>query len=190
MALAVSRGGTVNAAQIVMGLARELNTDKIELPGFPGHRRPHSARTGGREHLRQGRREAGCQRAGARGAARAARQLRGIQQVGPRDQRSEGGDQQPRLQHRAQPGDGVRHAPDGASRNGCMPIRPVLADIWKTSNGVAALCFRGGEARAGCAARRVHGDGPVSPHRQAVPVRPRAPGEHQSPRDRATGRRR
>ena len=31
----VGDGVKINAAQIVMGLAKELNTDKIELPGFP-----------------------------------------------------------------------------------------------------------------------------------------------------------
>jgi HD-like signal output (HDOD) protein len=132
--------GKVNAGQIVMGLARELNTDSIELPGFPDivarlQRALADEKTSARDVVKL----VGSE------PALAARLVHLANSAAFNRSGREVSDLRAAI---ASLGFNIVRSQAAAFAMRQMekqawlaPIRPVLADIWKTSNGVAALCF-------------------------------------------------
>ena len=136
----VGAGKTVNAAQIVMGLARELNTDKIELPGFP-------------DVVVRIQRMLADENASAKEVVRlvasepviAARLVQIANSAAFNKSGREVSDLKAAINSlgfNIVRGQATAFAMRQMQKlEWLMPIRPALADIWKTSNGVAALCF-------------------------------------------------
>lgn len=138
--ITVGEGKQVNAAQIVLGLARELNTDKIELPGFPDvvariQRALADEKTSSKDVVRLVASE----------PALAARLVKLANSAAFNKSGREVSDLKAAIN-----GLGYNIVRSQATafamrqmeqQEWLRPIRPVLADIWKTSNGVAALSF-------------------------------------------------
>lgn len=139
-AITVGDGKHVNAAQVVMGLARDLNTDKIELPGFPDvvariHRALADEKTSSRDVVRLVASE----------PALAARFLQLANSAAFNKSGREVSDLKMAINslgYNVVRGQATAFAMRQMEQlEWLRPIRPVLADIWKTSNGVAALSF-------------------------------------------------
>jgi HD-like signal output (HDOD) protein len=138
--ITVGSGRHVEAAQIVMGLARDLNTDQIELPGFPDvvvsiHRALSDESSSTRDVVRL----VGSE------PTLAARLLQLANSAAFNKSGREVSDLKMAI---GSLGFNVVRSQATAFAMRQMeqlewlkPIRPVLADIWKTSNGVAALCY-------------------------------------------------
>ncbi len=138
--ITVGEGRQVNAAQIVMGLARELNTDKIELPGFPDvvariQRVLADETTSSRDVVKLVASEPALaarfvQLANSAAFNKSGREVSdlktAINSLGYNVVRSQAAAFAMRQMEQ---------------QEWLRPIRPVLADIWRTSNGVAALSF-------------------------------------------------
>jgi len=136
------QGGTggADAGQIVKGLARDLNTDRIELPGFPDvvvrlHQALGDPDIGAREVVRLVTSE----------PALAARLLKLANSAAFNKSGREISDLRMAIT-----GLGFNNVRSQAtafavkqmeSQEWLASIRPLLADIWRTSNAVAALCF-------------------------------------------------
>ncbi|MCC7258135.1 MAG: HDOD domain-containing protein [Gammaproteobacteria bacterium] len=149
--ISVGDGRQVNAAQIVMGLARELNTDRVELPGFPDivariQRALADETTSARDVVKLVASEPVLAARLLHLANSAAFNKSGREVSDLRSAISNLGFNIVRSQATAF---AMRQM---EQQEWLRPIRPVLADIWKTSNGVAALCF--------AVARRVQGVAP------------------------------
>ena len=138
--ITVGIGKEVNAAQIVMSLAKELNTDRIELPGFPDvvariQRALADEKTSSKDVVKLVASE----------PALAARLVQLANSVAFNKSGREVSDLKSAINSLGY--NIVRsQATTFAMRQmeqleWLKPIRPVLADIWKTSNGVAALSF-------------------------------------------------
>ncbi|MCK6369768.1 MAG: HDOD domain-containing protein [Gammaproteobacteria bacterium] len=136
----IGAGRSVDAAEIVVGLARELNTDKIELPGFPDivvriQRLLADEGSSARDVVKLVASE----------PALAARLVQLANSAAFNRSRREVSDLKAAIN--ALGFNLVRsQATAFAMRQmekeeWLRPIRPILADIWKTSNGVAALSF-------------------------------------------------
>ena len=138
--IAVGGGRKVSAAEIVMGLARELNTDKIELPGFPDivariQRLLADEKSSAREVVK----------VVASEPTLAARLLALANSAAFNKSGREVSDLKAAINSL---GFNIVRAQAAAfamkqmeKQEWLQPIRPALADIWKTSNGVAALSF-------------------------------------------------
>jgi HD-like signal output (HDOD) protein len=138
--ITIGDGRHVEAAQIVMGLARDLNTDQIELPGFPDvvvsiHRALSDESSSTRDVVRL----VGSE------PTLAARLLQLANSAAFNKSGREVSDLKMAI---GSLGFNVVRSQATAFAMRQMeqlewlkPIRPVLADIWKTSNGVAALCY-------------------------------------------------
>ncbi|MBM4197372.1 MAG: HDOD domain-containing protein [Gammaproteobacteria bacterium] len=138
--IAVGGGRQVSAAEIVMGLARELNSDNIELPGFPDivarlQRVLADEKSSAKEVVKLVASEpslAACLLQLANSAAfnktgREVSDLKAaINNLGFNIVRSQAASFAMKQMEK---------------QEWLKPIRPALADIWKTSNGVAALSF-------------------------------------------------
>jgi HD-like signal output (HDOD) protein len=138
--IAVGGGRSVNAGEIVMGLARELNTDRIELPGFPDtvarlQRLLADEQTAVRDVVRLVASEPALavrlvQLANSAAFNRSGREISdlkaAINNLGFNIVRAQATSFAMRQMER---------------QEWLAPIRPMLADIWKTSNAVAAACF-------------------------------------------------
>jgi HD-like signal output (HDOD) protein len=133
-------GPPVNAAQIVMGLAQDLNTDNIELPGFPDvvariQRAVADENTSSRDLVRLVASE----------PALAARYLQLANSAAFNKSGHEVSDLRTAINAlgfniiRSQATTFAMRQME--KQEWLRPIRPVLADIWKTSNGVAALAY-------------------------------------------------
>ena len=138
--ITVGDGRQVNAGQIVMGLARELNTDKIELPGFPDivariQRALADEKTSARDVVRLVASE----------PALAAKLLQMANSAAFNKSGREVSDLKAAINSlgfNIVRGQATTFAMRQMEQQEWLkPIRPVLADIWKSSNGVAALCF-------------------------------------------------
>lgn len=137
-------GKAVDAAEIVMGLARDLNTNQIELPGFPDvvvsiHKALANEQTSmkdvvklvGSEPALAGRLLHLANSAAFNKTGREVSDLKAA--IGS-------------LGFNMVRGQSTTFAMQQMERQEWLkPIRPVLADIWKTSNGVAALCYAVGK---------------------------------------------
>lgn len=133
-------GVRLNAADVVQGLARDLNTDKIDLPGFPDvvariHRALADESTSARDLVRLVASEPVlaakllqiANSAAFNKSGREVSDLKGaINALGFNLIRGQANTFALRQMEQQQ---------------WLRPIRPVLADIWKTSNGVAAVSF-------------------------------------------------
>lgn len=133
-------GASLDAAQIVMGLARDLNSDRIELPGFPDvvariHRALADETTSARDLVRLVASEPVLAAKLMQIANSAAFNKSGREVSELKSAINTLGFNVIRGQATAF---AVRQMEQLAW---LRPIRPVLADIWKTSNGVAAICF-------------------------------------------------
>ncbi len=138
--IAVGGGRQVNAAQIVMGLAKDLNSDKIELPGFPDivariQRVLADDKASSKDVVKliasepvlAGRLVQLANSAAFNKSGREVSDLKAaINALGYNIVRSQATAFAMRQMEQ---------------QEWLKPIRPVLADIWKTSNGVAALSF-------------------------------------------------
>jgi len=138
--IAVGGGRQVNAAQIVMGLAKDLNSDKMELPGFPDivariQRILADEKASSKDVVKliasepvlAGRLVQLANSAAFNQSGREVSDLRSaINSLGFN------------IVHSQATAFAMRQM---EQQEWLQPIRPVLADIWKTSNGVAALCF-------------------------------------------------
>jgi HD-like signal output (HDOD) protein len=136
----VSTGQHINAGQIVMGLARELNNDNIELPGFP-------------DVVARIQRALADPNASARDvvklvASEPALSARLLQLANSAAFNKSGREVSDLKAAIASLGFNIVRSQATAfamkqmeKQEWLQPIRPVLADIWKTSNGVAALSF-------------------------------------------------
>ena len=138
--IAVGQGRQVNAGQIVMGLARELNTDKIELPGFPDivariQQVLADETTSARDVVKLVGSEPALAARFVQLANSAAFNKSGREVSDLKAAISSLGFNIVRSQATAF---AMRQM---EKQEWLQPIRPVLADIWKTSNGVAALSF-------------------------------------------------
>ena len=136
----VGRGRQIDAAKVVLGLARELSSDEIELPGFPDvvthiQRALADEKTSVKQLVTLVASEpalAACYIRLANSAAfnKAGREVSdlkvAINILGYNIVRSQAASFAIRQMEQT---DWLR------------PIRPVLADIWRTSNGVAALSY-------------------------------------------------
>ena len=138
--ITVGDGRQVNAGQIVMGLARELNTDKIELPGFPDivariQRALADEKTSARDVVRLVASEPALvakllQMANSAAFNKSGREVSDLKAAINS------------LGFNIVRGQATTFAMRQMEQQEWLkPIRPVLADIWKSSNGVAALCF-------------------------------------------------
>lgn len=138
--LAVDAPKQVDARQIVMGLARELNTDKIELPGFPDivahiQRALANDKTSSKDVVKLIASE----------PVLAARLVQLANSVAFNKSGREVSDLKAAINSlgfnmvRSQATAFAMRQME--KQEWLKPIRPVLADIWKTSNGVAALSF-------------------------------------------------
>jgi HD-like signal output (HDOD) protein len=131
---------TIDAAQIVKGLARELNSDRIELPGFPDvvariHRALGDPGVAASDVVRLAASEPALAARLLQLANSAAFNKSGREVADLRAAITSLGFDTVRSQATA-------FAMKQLERQEWLaPIRPVLADIWKSSNGVAALCF-------------------------------------------------
>lgn len=134
------KGGQLNAAEIVFGLARELNTDKVELPGFPDvvarlQRALADEGTAAKDVVRLVHSE----------PALAARLLQMANSVAFNRSGRDISDLRAAISNlgfnivRSQAAAFAMRQME--KQEWLQPIRPVLADIWKTSNGVAAISF-------------------------------------------------
>ncbi len=136
----VGNGQVIHAGEIVMGLARELNTDRVELPGFP-------------DVVARIQRMLADPDAAAKDVVKvvasepvlAARLLQLANSAGFNKSGREVSDLRAAI---ASLGFNIVRSQATAfamkqmeKQDWLQPIRPVLADIWKTSNAVAALCF-------------------------------------------------
>jgi HD-like signal output (HDOD) protein len=138
--IAVGDGKSVNAADIVMGLARELNTDKIELPGFP-------------DIVARIQRLLADESASAKDvvkvvASEPALAARLVQLANSAAFNKSGREVSDLRAAIANLGFNIVRSQATAfamrqmeKQEWLKPIRPALAEIWKTSNGVAALSF-------------------------------------------------
>ncbi|MEQ1802530.1 MAG: HDOD domain-containing protein [Gammaproteobacteria bacterium] len=138
--ITVGHGKHVNAAQVVMGLARELNTDKIELPGFPDvvariQRLLADESTASRDVVKLVASEPALAARFVHLANSAAFNKTGREVSDLKTAINSLGYNIVRSQATAF---AMRQM---EQQEWLWPIRPVLADIWKTSNGVAALSF-------------------------------------------------
>ena len=138
--IAVGAGKAVNAADIVMGLARELNTDRIELPGFP-------------DIVARIQNVLADEQASAKDVVKlvasepalAARLVQLANSAAFNRSRREVSDLKTAISSlgfnmvRTQATAFAMRQME--KQEWLRPIRPVLAEIWKTSNGVAALSF-------------------------------------------------
>lgn len=138
--IATSGGRTVNAAEIVTGLCADLNANRIELPGFPDvvvsiHRALADDGTSARDVVKLVASEPALaarllQLANSAAFNKSGREVSdlkaAINSLGFTMVRSQATAFAMRQMEQLE---------------WLRPIRPVLADIWKTSNGVAALCF-------------------------------------------------
>jgi HD-like signal output (HDOD) protein len=138
--ITVGAGRHIEAAQIVMGLARDLNTDQIELPGFPDvvvsiHRALSDESSSTRDVVRLVGSEPTLaarllQLANSAAFNKSGREVSDLKMaigsLGFNLVRSQATAFAMRQMEQLE---------------WLKPIRPVLADIWKTSNGVAALCY-------------------------------------------------
>jgi HD-like signal output (HDOD) protein len=136
----VGAGKYVDAAQVVMGLAQELSTNRIELPGFPDvvahiQRALSDEKTSSRDVVKLVASEPAlaarflhlANSAAFNKSGREVSDLRtAINSLGYNTIRSQAAAFAMRQMEQ---------------QEWLRPIRPVLADIWKTSNGVAALSF-------------------------------------------------
>jgi len=138
--ITVGEGKHVNAAQVVMGLARELNTDKIELPGFPDvvariQRVLADDKTSSRDVVKLVASEPALAARFVQLANSAAFNKSGRDVSDLKTAINSLGYNMVRSQAAAF---AMRQM---EQQEWLRPIRPVLADIWRTSNGVAALSF-------------------------------------------------
>jgi HD-like signal output (HDOD) protein len=133
-------GRHVNAAQIVMGLAQDLNSDNIELPGYPDvvarmHRALGDEKSTARDVVKLVSSE----------PALAARLVQLANSAAFNKSGREVGELRAAISSlgfNVVRGQATAFALRQMEKlEWLVPIRPVLADIWKTSNGVAALCF-------------------------------------------------
>jgi HD-like signal output (HDOD) protein len=138
--LTTSGGRSVDAAQIVMGLAADLNSDQIELPGFPEvvariQRAIADEKSSARDVVKLVASEPALSARLMHLANSAAFNKSGhevsdlrmaINSLGFNIVRSQAASFALRQMEKL---------------HWLQPIRPVLADIWKTSNGVAALSY-------------------------------------------------
>lgn len=138
--IAVGSGKSVKAADIVMGLARELNTDKVELPGFPDivarlHNVLADEHAAAKDVVKLVAREPALsarlvQLANSAAFNRSGREVSdlkaAINSLGFNMVRSQATAFAMRQMEQ---------------QEWLQPIRPVLAEIWKASNSVAALSF-------------------------------------------------
>ena len=136
----VGDGQQINATDVVMGLARDLNTDQIELPGFPDvvvhiQRVLADEKTSSRQVVRLIASEPALAARFVKLANSAAFNKSGreisdlkvaINTLGYNILRSQAT---------------VFAVRQMEKQEWLRPIRPVLADIWRTSNGVAALAY-------------------------------------------------
>lgn len=138
--ITVGEGKRVNAAQVVMGLARELNTDKIDLPGFPDvvariQRVLADDKTSSRDVVKLVASEPALAARFVQLANSAAFNKSGRDVSDLKTAINSLGYNMVRSQASAF---AMRQM---EQQEWLRPIRPVLADIWRTSNGVAALSF-------------------------------------------------
>ena len=136
----VGEGRQIKAAEVVMRLAKDLNTDKIELPGFPDivARIQHALadeQTSTRDLVRLVGSEPALAARLVQLANSAAFNKSGREVSDLKAAISSLGFNIVRSQATAF---AMRQM---EQKEWLRPIRPVLADIWKTSNGVAALSF-------------------------------------------------
>lgn len=132
--------GRVNAAQIVMGLAAELNTDNIDLPGFPDivahiQRALADEKSSSRDVVKLVATEPTLAARFVHLANSAAFNRSGHEVSDLKAAINCLGYNMVRSQATAF---AMRQM---EKQEWLKPIRPVLADIWKTSNGVAALSY-------------------------------------------------
>lgn len=149
--ISVGGGREVNAAGIVMGLARELNTDRLELPGFPDivariQQALADETTSAKDVVKLVASE----------PVLAARLLQMANSAAFNKSGREVSDLKAAISNL---GFNVVRSQATAfamrqmeQQEWLRPIRPVLAETWKTSNGVAALCFAVGRRVSGVAA--------------------------------------
>ncbi len=138
--ITVGAGKSVNAAEIVMGLARELNSDKIELPGFPDIvARIQNALADERAAAKD------VVKLVASEPALAARLVQLANSAAFNKSGREVSDLKTAINSL---GFNILRSQATAfamrqmeKQEWLKPIRPALADIWRTSNGVAALSF-------------------------------------------------
>lgn len=138
--ITVGQGRSVKAADIVMGLARELNTDRIELPGFP-------------DIVARIQRLLADENASAKDvvkvvASEPALAARLVQLANSAAFNKSGREVSDLKAAIASLGFNIVRSQATAfamrqmeKQEWLKPIRPALAEIWKTSNGVAALSF-------------------------------------------------
>ena len=138
--IATDRGRQVNATEVVMGLAEALNTDTIELPGYPVVvARMHAALGDPKTSARDIVKLVGSE------PALAARLVKLANSAAFNKSGREIGELRVAISNlgfNVVRGQATAFALHQMQRlQWLAPIRPVLADIWKTSNGVAALCY-------------------------------------------------
>jgi len=138
--IATSGGRTVNGGEIVAGLCADLNANRIELPGFPDvvvsiHRALADDTTSARDVVKLVASEPALAARLVQLANSAAFNKSGREVSDLRAAINALGFTLVRSQATAF---AMRQM---EQLEWLRPIRPVLADIWKTSNGVAALCF-------------------------------------------------
>jgi HD-like signal output (HDOD) protein len=138
--IAVGAGKTVSAATIVMGLAKELNNDKIELPGFPDvvarlQRALADDRTSAKDIVKLVASEPTLAARLVQLANSAAFNKSGREVSDLRAAIASLGFNLVRAQATTF---AMRQM---EQQEWLRPIRPYLAETWKTSNGVAALCY-------------------------------------------------
>ncbi|MBL8200797.1 MAG: HDOD domain-containing protein [Chromatiales bacterium] len=136
----IADGKPVNAAQVVMGLASDLNADRIELPGFPDvvariHRVLSDEKASAKDVVRLVASEPALAARFVHLANSAAFNKSGREVSDLKTAINNLGYNTVRSQATAF---AMRQM---EQQDWLRPIRPVLADIWKTSNGVAALSF-------------------------------------------------
>ncbi len=136
----VNGGNSINVAAIVMGLAQELSTDNIELPGFPDvvvriHKLLTDERATGKDIVRLIATEPALSARLVRLANSAAFNHSGHEVSDLKTAITSLGFNTVRGQATAF---AMRQM---EQQEWLRPMRPVLADIWRTSNAVAALSF-------------------------------------------------
>lgn len=135
-----AEGRAINAAEVVMGLARELNTDRIELPGFPDLvarllQALGDDNTSAKDVVRLVASEPALsarllQMANSAAFNKSGREISDLKAAISS------------LGFNVVRGQATTFAMRQMERQEWLgPIRPALAEIWKTSNGVAARCF-------------------------------------------------
>jgi len=132
--------GQVNAAQVVIGLANDLNTGKLELPGFPEvvariHRVLSDEKASAKDLVQLVASEPALAARFVHLANSAAFNKSGREVSDLKSAINSLGYNNVRSQATAF---AMRQM---EQQEWLRPIRPVLADIWKTSNGVAVLSF-------------------------------------------------